>query len=324
MATDNSGEGLFTVPAQQKMWESTRSKAQNKKLQEQQANSLYGEKFRTAKRTLADTWAGTKPKIKTTKAKGPSTIPQRDLAPEPAGPQYSTFEEMLDAILSKYGAGSGGGVDRSPYDAAGAKIAAMYKQLEGSYGADAETLKKLFADATAAYAANAAQATGAINQAYSSTQAERARQLQALGIQESAAVYGDTAARDQASAVSNIARLLEATQGRNTGYQNAALTLNEQMKGVARAQGAAQQAAVQQAYANAAAKAASSGGMDLGDAISIARNQMSEQDKMIKGLTPAQTYGYDDTQQLWDTAASLYPDDTSKQSAWVSSMIRTR
>lgn len=240
---------------------------------------------------------------KTAKTKGPSTIPQRDLAPEPKGPEYSTFEELLNSILAQY-SGGGGGVDRSPYDAAGAKIAAMYRQLEGSYGADAEKLKAIFDQAASDYAANAASAQANIGSAYSGSQAERMRQLQALGIEESAAVVGDAATRDRANALSNVARMLEATQGRNTGYREAASTLNQQMQGVARLQAAAQQAAIEQAYAKAAANAASSGGIDMGDAISIARQQMAEQDKQLKALTPQQGYGYSDVDALYKLAES--------------------
>ena len=265
-------------------------------------------------------------------ASGPKTAKQKTAGkPQPVDPAslYSTFEELYNDIMANYGdrVVPGGGIDRAPYDAANAKIAAMYRQLEGSFGGDAEAIKKFFQTAAENYEANAGQARSSIQEAYGASNRERMRQLQALGIEESAAVVGDDTVRDQANALSNVARLLEAAQSRNTGYQESALTLNEQMKGLARMEGAQRQAALQEALSRAAAEASAPrvvSGMSPSQGMSMARARMDEQLRMQKALAPQdEGYGYSDVQSLWDQAALLYPNDSSMQSRWVSSMQRS-
>ena len=232
---------------------------------------------------------------------------------------YRTFEEIFGDLMGTYGertvSTGGGGIDRSPFDQASARIAAIYRQLENSFGPDAEAMKQLFAKTAQDYAANAAQAESSIRGAYDTSNAERMRQLQALGIEESAAVVGGDTVSDRANALSNIARMLEASQARNTGYENAALTLNEQMKGVARLQGSQQQAAVQQAMAEAMAKAAAGGtttvGMSPSQILSMANSVMKEQDKMNRAITAP------NIDMLWQEARKQFPDNPSAQAAYV-------
>jgi hypothetical protein len=256
--------------------------------------------------------------------KPPASIAKPDVNP---GDLYSTFEELYESIMGKYGDRTvpGAGVNRAPFDAANAKIAAMYRQLEDSFGGDAEAIKQFFKTAADTYEANAGQATSSIQGAYGASNAERMRQLEALGIEESAAVVGDDTVRDQANAVSNIARMLEANQGRNTGYQTSAMTLNEQMKGLARMEGAQRQAAVQQALANAMAEGSAPQtikGMSTAQALSMARSQMSEQDKMIKGTMP--TYGFEDVNSLYRQAEQRFPNNPAMQKAWIRSQEAVR
>jgi hypothetical protein len=243
------------------------------------------------------------------------------------GPDYSNLDDFLASFMERFGGSTGGSVSRAPFDASAAKVAAMYRQLEDSFGPDAERLKTIFDEAGRSYQSNADQATSNLSGLYSGINAERMRQLAALGIEEAAAVTGEGSARDEANVLSNIARRLEATQGRNTGYRESALTLNEQMKGVSRLQGAAQQAAIQDAYARAVAEASSGGGGPrMSDALSYAKAAMSEQDKMIKGLTPEEEgYTYADIDALYNQALNDPRFRTSQERQdWINTMMRAQ
>lgn len=241
---------------------------------------------------------------------------------------YTSFEDIFNELSAKYGERvvGGGGIDTSPYDRAAQRAAAIYRQLENSFGPDAEALKSLFAQTAAEYQANADRARSSIQGAYADTNAERNRLLKALGIEQAGAIVGGNSAADEANVLSNIARALEASQSRNTGYQNSALTWNEQMKALSRLQGAEAQSAIQNAMAEAQARAAantSTVGMSPSQLLTMSNSIMREQDKMNDALGADTGPNAASINALWDAAAARFPDDPAMQRAWVNSMKGT-
>lgn len=150
----------------------------------------------------------------------------------PGGTDYSALRDQLksDAGMSD------------------ARIAAMYKQLQGSYAADAPGIKKNYDGAKKSVKKDASDAVAATDEAYNSTRDAQSAQLAALGIGDAAAVLasqGGAAAADQSHAAANI-RQNEATN-KNQLTQNGATAeqYNTGIKGAAGLEGNLQRAVIQ-------------------------------------------------------------------------------
>lgn len=128
----------------------------------------------------------------------------------------------------------GGGVNYDPQREAArsrasendARLEAMYRQLQGSYAADAPTIAASYDQATESTNEATDQGVTNINNAYDKARADQTAQLAALGIEDAAAVIagaGQSATVDQADAVSN----LEQNRGANVNE----LTANKQSAG---------------------------------------------------------------------------------------------
>lgn len=122
----------------------------------------------------------------------------------------------------------GGGVNYDPQREAArsrasendARLEAMYRQLQGSYAADAPTIAASYDQATASTNAATDQGVTNINNAYDKARADQTAQLAALGIEDAAAVIagaGQSSGADQAGAVAN----LEQNRGANVNELNA-------------------------------------------------------------------------------------------------------
>ncbi|HEY3491699.1 MAG TPA: hypothetical protein VGK43_02030 [Solirubrobacterales bacterium] len=111
--------------------------------------------------------------------------------------------------------GGGGGVNYDPQrqalreraGEADSRLEAMYRQLQGSYAADAPVIDEFYTDATEGVNTATNQGVSNINAAYDKARADQTAQLAALGIGDAAAVIqnaGQDAGADQAAAVSNL------------------------------------------------------------------------------------------------------------------------
>lgn len=180
-------------------------------------------------------------------------------APDPGTPTApeKTFADYLAEARSMTG---GGGPDytaqinntKAQAGASDARLAAMYKQLQDSYAADAGGIQQNYDATKAAQLDNAKQASEQTAQGYSSARDAQSKQLAALGIQDAAGVLasqGGNAARDAAVANSNIAQNQLANVNQTDAHKASALTYNTRIGQAAGAEGASQRATLQNTLA---------------------------------------------------------------------------
>jgi hypothetical protein len=189
---------------------------------------------------------------------------------QPAAPHAKTFADYLSAAQQYVPGGTDYNAlmatERGNAGESTARIAAMYKQLQGSYAADAGTIKNDFTAAGSDTKQNGTEATNSINQAYNGTRDAVSKQLAALGIQDAAAVLasqGSNAANDQARTLSAVAENSQGNQNNLVQHRSNALTYNTGIKGAAGLEGTLQQAVIQK---------------QLNDALANLQQQQSQQD----------------------------------------------
>lgn len=168
------------------------------------------------------------------------------------GPAAKTFADYLataqnyvapgtdyDALMAQERANAGDST---------ARIAAMYKQLQGSYAADEPGIQQNFNGAQQAVGTNAADATAGINQAYQGTRDAQAAELQKLGIGDAAGVLasaGNNAGNDQARALAAVATNAAGNQNNLAQHSANAVQYNTGIKQAAGLEGNLQQAVIQ-------------------------------------------------------------------------------
>lgn len=168
-------------------------------------------------------------------------------------PQQKTFADYLAAAQQYAGVG---GVDysslmnreRANAGESTARIAAMYKQLQGSYAADAPGIATQYDKAGANTKQNGTEATAGINEAYNGTRDAVSNQLAKLGIGDAAAVLasqGSNAANDQARALSGVASNSQGNQNNLVQHKASAQTYNTGIKQAAGLEGTLQQSVIQ-------------------------------------------------------------------------------
>jgi hypothetical protein len=177
---------------------------------------------------------------------------RREAASAPEEDTSQTFMEMLNQALQM--SGDGGAAESSRQFAAqrsdlqnrgataDAAIAAMYQQLQGSYGAEAPKIQQSYDQAGQGLAANGATAATNVNTAYDNARDSTTDQLAALGIEDAAgnlAGRGGNAQRAQEMAGQDIAQSTQTAQNQNTANGQAAQTYNTEMGQVAGLTGAA-------------------------------------------------------------------------------------
>lgn len=221
-----------------------------------------------------------------------------------AQPQPKTFADYL-AMAQQY---AGGGVDysgmmnqeRSNAADSTSRIAAMYKQLQGSYAADAPGIAKQYDAAGADTKQNGTEAAAGINEAYNGTRDAVSNQLAKLGIGDAAAVLasqGSNAANDQARALSGVASNSQGNQNNLVQHKASAQTYNTGIKEAAGLEGNLQQSVIQKqlndALANLTLQQQQQAASQQQNAFTIAQQlQTTDQNNAILqangGLTAAQ------------------------------------
>lgn len=191
------------------------------------------------------------------------------------------------------GAGGAAGVNYDPLRAAArerfstgnAQLEAMHRQLANSISAQAGSIGQNYDQGAAAYNQNAAQAADVIGDAYQSARDQQTRQLNQLGIQDSAlvnAARGTDAAGDQANAIANVEQNRAANVGANEAARQSGLAQNASAVSAAGLAGAQAQGRLQAelnqllaqydvAEQEQNASLASRGGQDIQQALSIAQ-----------------------------------------------------
>lgn len=185
--------------------------------------------------------------------------------PTPQVPDLLSFLGQAMDVLRNNGGLAGGGTDysalknelRGQYTENDAKLAAMYNQLRSSYANDAPAIAKGYDDASTSVGANTAHAEQTTNDAYQAARDAQTQQLQALGIQDAAAVLasqGGKAASDQAQANANLAQNGSAVQNNLTEHKAAAGNYNTNIEHAAGLEGSLQRANLTQQLQSALAK----------------------------------------------------------------------
>lgn len=147
----------------------------------------------------------------------------------------------------------GGGVNFDPQRQAlreraadsDARLEAMYRQLQGSYAADAPGIAASYDQATAGVNTATDQGVTNINNAYDKARADQTAQLAALGIGDAAAVIagaGQDAGVDQAAAVSNLEQNRGANVNELASNKQSAATFNTRIGQAAGLEGNLQRA----------------------------------------------------------------------------------
>lgn len=129
-----------------------------------------------------------------------------------------------------------------------ARLEAMYKQLQGSYAADAPTINAAYDEATASTNETTDQGVGNINAAYDKARADQTAQLAALGIGDAAGVIagaGQDSGAEQANAVANLEQNRGANVNQLGANKRAAGAFNTQIGQAAGLEGNLQRAANQ-------------------------------------------------------------------------------
>lgn len=204
---------------------------------------------------------------------------------------------ILDFLAQAQGLlGPGAGAERVSYDpmraaARGrfsegdAKLEAMYRQLGQSIAGQAASIGANYDRGAEGLNQNASQAADVVGDAYQSARDMQTRQLQQLGIQDSAlvnAARGTDAAGDQAMALSNIEQNRAANVGANEAARQSGLAQNASHVSAAGLAGAEQRGRLQAelnqllsqydvAEQEQNAALASQGGPDVREALSIAQ-----------------------------------------------------
>lgn len=185
---------------------------------------------------------------------------ERQQEAEAQVPEGLSFLDALKQALGLVGGGEGGGgftpINLDPQREAArargaeydARLAAMYRQLQGSYAADAPGIAKSYDEASAGVNKNSDQAVANINSAYNAARADQTAQLKELGIEEAAKGInerGESSTEDQAAAVSNLEQNRGAVANQLGTNKQSALDYNTEIKGAAGLEGNLQRAANQ-------------------------------------------------------------------------------
>lgn len=206
---------------------------------------------------------------------GGSTIPQ--------GPDYGAMRQQLQNQAGQNDA----------------RLAAMYKQLQGSYANDAPGIAANYDTAIASSGKTADQAAALANSGYDAARNSQTQQFQQLGIGDAAKVLaanGSQATADQGRAVSNIAQNKAAVQQQLGTEKANAGNYNTSIEHAAGLEGNLQRAVLQNQLAQKLAE------LSTQQSASNAQAAQAKQANFAQALQLAQ---------------SLYGDAQSKQSAQV-------
>lgn len=220
-------------------------------------------------------------------------------------PAQKTFADYLAEAQQYVPGGTDYGAlmdqERSDAGQSDARIAAMYKQLQGSYASDGKTVGNDYSNAKADVQGNGKEAAAAVNQAYQGSRDAQTAELAALGIGDAAGVLasaGGNAANDQARTLAAVAQNSQGNQNNITQHKATALDYNTNIKGAAGLEGNLQRAVIQKqlqdALANLEVQQSSANSQKQSSALQIAQ-QLQSQDALAAngGLTAAQQSAQD-------------------------------
>lgn len=176
-------------------------------------------------------------------------------------PAGFSFLDALKQAMGLIGGDGGGQIARVSYDPqrqearnraseADSRLAAMYRQLQDSYRADAPGIAAAYDQAAKGVNQNVDQAVGNINTAYDKAREDQTAQLAALGIEDAAAGImerGEGSAPRQAEQVGNLEQNRGAVSNQIKTNRQSSLDYNKGIEGAAGLEGNLQRAQNQSA-----------------------------------------------------------------------------